>query len=124
MRARLAKTHPELDDFCDDYTHGFRTFAQQTAKDFHIIPAATHEAVDGALSGFEPAPYVVPSSGAVVIAEILGNFHQPDDTITLAGFSHQGWEWHPWDAERQWVSAQVLSGRLARIHSNDNRFIA
>ena len=34
MRAPLLETHPELDDFCDDYTEGFRDFAAEHGKSF------------------------------------------------------------------------------------------
>ena len=111
----LVLTHPELDDFADDYTDGFRTFAEQNGKQLHVIPASTHEDLDQQLQQFHPAPYVVPSSGAVVIAELLGALSQPEDLITLAGFGHQGWEWHPWEAERQWVDGLIAKGGLRRI---------
>lgn len=114
MRAPLAISHPELDDFCDDYTDGFADFAKRTGKAFHIIPAATHDALDRELSAFRPAPYVVPSTGMVAIAEFLAHFRQDGDRVSLAGFSHEGWEWHPWDAERQWVDDRVRQGKLEK----------
>jgi hypothetical protein len=124
MRAPLAKTHPELDDFCDDYTDGFADYARQNGKDFHIIPASTHDAVDRELSAFAPAPYVVPSSGAIVIAEFLAHYRKPGDDLFLAGFGHQGWEWHPWDAERQWVDRLIDTNKLARLIAVPSRHFA
>ena len=115
MRAPLLDEHPELDDFCDDYTDGFADYARKNGKDFHIIPAATHDGVDRALAGYAPAPYVVPSSGAVVIAEFLAHYRKPEDQVFLAGFGHQGWEWHPWDAERRWVERLIDEGHLSRL---------
>ena len=114
LRTPLVVTHPELDDFCDDYTHGFAAFAGATGKDFHIIPAATHERLDRELAAYHPAPYVVPSTGLVAIAEFLENFRLPDDHVYLAGFGHQGWEWHPWKAERKLIDQYVTEGRLHR----------
>lgn len=119
MRAPLLSEHPELDDFCDDYTEGFADYAHQNGKDFHIVPASTHEALDRSLAELSPAPYVVPSSGAIVIAEFLAHHSRPDDQVFLAGFGHQGWEWHPWDAERQWVTELVRQGKLRRLASCD-----
>ncbi|CAN7176382.1 Urease operon accessory protein [Rhizobium sp. LjRoot254] len=124
MRAPLAQTHPELDDFCDDYTDGFADYARQNGKDFHIIPASTHEAVDHDLAAFDPAPYVVPSSGAIVIAEFLAHYRRPGDELFLAGFGHQGWEWHPWDAERQWVDHLIAVNKLVRLIANPSRHFA
>jgi hypothetical protein len=115
MRAPLAQTHPELDDFCDDYTDGFADYARQNGKDFHIIPPSTHEAVDHDLAAFNPAPYVVPSSGAIVIAEFLTHYRKPDDQVYLVGFSHQGWEWHRRPATSSGSPIPNSSSRSRRI---------
>jgi hypothetical protein len=115
LHASLMISHPELDDFCDDYTDGFEDFARQTGKTCHVIPAATHERLDIELTVFHPVPYVVPSTGLVAIAEFLSAFHQPGDHIDLVGFGHQGWEWHPWAAEKQWVDERIAQGQLHRF---------
>jgi hypothetical protein len=118
LRAPLSVSHPELDDFCDDYTEGYDEYCRETSKALHVVPAATHEAVDRELSAFDPAPYVVPSTGLVAIAEFLAHFRQAGDHISVAGFGHQGWEWHPWQAERQWVDARIADGTLNRLFKN------
>ncbi len=82
MRAPLAVSHPELDDFCDDYTDEFSAFCANTDKAHIVIGKSVHEAVDASLSAFAPAPYVVPSSGMIVIAEVL-NTHA-DAEVVLA----------------------------------------
>ncbi|MCA1444392.1 Urease operon accessory protein [Ensifer sp. IC4062] len=115
MRADLRKTHPDLDDFCDDYTMGFEAFARSTGRRHRVIPVDTHERLDRDLARFAPAPYVVPSSGLVVIADVLSDFVQPGDDVVLAGFGHSGWEWHPFAAERRYVDALVAGGRLRRL---------
>lgn len=115
MRAPLAVSHPELDDFCDDYTEGFAAFAAETGKDHFTIGRDVHEALDVALSAYDPAPYVVPSSGLVAIAHVLAAEEFRDGDICLAGFGHQGWEWHPFAAERRFVDDHVARGRLSRI---------
>ena len=115
MRASLALTHPDLDDFCDDYTDGFAAFATETGKALHVIPATTHERLDDELAMLQPGRYVVPSTGLVAAAEFIGAFRQGGDHIHLVGFGHQGWEWHPWDAEKRWVDARVAQGKLTRL---------
>lgn len=121
MRPALAGSHPDLDDFCDDYTLGFETFAAVTGRRLRIVPAAVHEALDLALSAFSPPSYVVPSSGLVVVADVLANLAGEADRVSIAGFGHEGWAWHPFAAERCWVEAQVAAGRLGRIdHENRN----
>lgn len=119
MKPAILRDHPELDDFCDDYTDGFADYARLNSKDFHIVPGATHEATDRALAAYGPAPYVVPSTGAVAIAEFIAHYRKPDDEIFLAGFGHQGWEGHPWMAEKAWVDNMVRQKKLRRLDSSD-----
>ncbi|MBY3561267.1 glycosyltransferase family 29 protein [Rhizobium laguerreae] len=113
MRAPLAVSHPELDDFCDDYTAEFSAFCADTGKTNVVISKSVHEAVDASLSAFSPAPYVVPSSGMIIIAEVLNTYAEAE--ATLAGFGHVGWEWHPFSAERQLVDCYIAAGRLKRL---------
>jgi hypothetical protein len=121
MKPEILRDHPELDDFCDDYTDGFAEYARENGKDFHIIPAATHEALDRHLAAYGPAPYVVPSTGAVAIAEFVTHYRRQDDEIFLAGFGHQGWDGHPWMAEKAWVEELVQRGLLARLSDRHSR---
>ena len=116
IRAPLAVSHPDLDDFCDDYTDEFTAFCVATCKRHVVIGKSVHDAVDSALSAFAPAPYVVPSSGLIVIAEVL-NKHSGAE-VMLAGFGHVGWEWHPFAAERQLVDRYIAAGRLTRLGRN------
>lgn len=115
MREPLSRSHPGLDDFCDDYTPGFETFARATGRSLSIIPAATHRALDASLAAFDPSPYVVPSSGLVTIAHVLDSVAEEGDRVCLAGFGHTGWQWHPFAAERRWVEAHIAAGRLERL---------
>ncbi|RWY88010.1 Urease operon accessory protein [Rhizobium leguminosarum] len=113
MRAPLAVSHPELDDFCDDYTAEFSAFCTDTGKRHVVIGKSIHDAVDTAISAFDPQPYVVPSSGMIVIGEVLERHDEAE--VTLAGFGHVGWEWHPFAAERQLVDRYIDEGRLRRL---------
>lgn len=115
MRPLLAESHPDLQDFCDDYTDGFRSFADATGRSVRAMTADSHDKADAELSLLQPAPYVVPSSGLLVIIEVLARIARPDDAIVLAGFGHVGWEWHPFAAERQLVDKWVCDGLLMRI---------
>ena len=113
MRGPLSVSHPDLHDFCDDYTDGFAAFAAETGKRHRILARSIHEHVDTQLAAFGPPPYIVPSSGLIVIAAVLQWF--PDRAVALAGFSHQGWEWHPFSAERCLIDALITTGRLQRL---------
>ncbi|TCM58303.1 hypothetical protein C8J36_101203 [Rhizobium sp. PP-F2F-G48] len=113
LRAPLAITHPELDDFCDDETEAFEAFARASGKTFRVLDGQTQRFVEQILTGFSPAPYIVPSSGIVVIADVLGA--HPAADIALAGFTHVGWDGHPFAAEAQLVERWVAEGRLRRL---------
>ncbi len=115
LRPQLAVTHPDLDDLCDDYTDGFLAFAKATGRTFHTVPASTHERVDAGLKQFDTGVYVVPSSGLIVIAEVLAHWQRPGDRVVLAGFGHAGWEWHPFAAERRYVDDLISKGQLSRL---------
>lgn len=111
LRPVLAVSHPELDDFCDDYTAEFDALCRTLGKEHVVIGRAVHEALEEQLEA--PAPYVVPSSGMIVIAFALATY--PDADVTLAGFGHEGWDGHPFDAERRLVERLVGEGRLRRL---------
>ncbi|MCQ2003434.1 Urease operon accessory protein [Rhizobium sp. NRK18] len=115
MRAVLGESHPDLDDFCDDYTDGFAAFAAESGKGFRVIDRQVHERLDADLAAVGAGAYVVPSSGMVAIAEVLTHHAGPEDTILLAGFGHQGWDGHPFAAEKVLVDRYAAEGRLIRI---------
>jgi hypothetical protein len=115
LRTRLVFSHPELDDFCDDHTNEFNGFCADSGRRHRVVEKSIHDRVDLALAAFSPAPYVVPSSGMIVIADVLEN--QPDDEVVIAGFSYRGWEWHPFAAERQLVDRYEAEGRLRRLEN-------
>ncbi|CAN7389726.1 Urease operon accessory protein [Pararhizobium sp. LjRoot238] len=118
LRPEIEKRHPHLDDLCDDYTDGFRAFAEATGRAFHTVPASTHENADAELKRFGPGDYVVPSSGLIVVAEVLAHWCGASDRVVIAGFGHAGWEWHPFAAERRYVDDLISKGRLARLDQN------
>lgn len=115
LKPHLAISHPELDDFCDDYTDGFEAFATAKGKRHRIISRAVHEALDKTLMALDAEPYVVPSSGMVVIQALLLDPAHAKDTILLAGFGHSGWDGHPFEAERRLVDQHIASGRIMRL---------
>lgn len=123
MRGPLSASHPDLYDLCDDYTGGFAAFAAETGKVHRILARSIHEHVDAQLAAFDPPPYVVPSSGMLVIAAVLQQVRSQrfqgqrfrGHATALAGFSHQGWEGHPFPAEQRLVEALITAGRLQRL---------
>ena len=115
MRPRLASSHPDLLDFCDDYTAAFASFALANGKTHRIIGRSVHEDLDVQLAAYRPAPYIAPSSGLLVLHAVLNDPDHAEDAILLAGFGHEGWDGHPFAAERQLIDAHISSGRLIRL---------
>ena len=115
LRDDLRESHPELDDFCDDMTPDFAAFAAATGKALTVIPRDVHDRLDRDLARVGTQRYVVPSSGLLAIGYVLDEIAGPDDTIHVTGFDHQGWDGHPFDAERRLVNMLVASGRLNRL---------
>ncbi len=115
LRGPLALSHPELDDFCDDYTDGFQAFGRATGKAVRVIGRDIHEALDLELQALDAALYVSPSTGMVAIAETVERVAGPDDAVFLAGFGHAGWNGHPFHAERLLVDRFVREGRVSRL---------
>lgn len=119
LHPALMLTRPELADFCDDYTDALAAFAGDIGKTHVIIDRSVHEAVDAALVPFEPGDYVVPSSGMVVVASVLAQAEDVGDDVVLTGFSHEGWDGHPFAAERRLVDSYIAAGRLSRLQRTD-----
>jgi hypothetical protein len=115
MRPGIVEAHPELEDFCDDYSADFEAFALSSGKEHVVLPAVVHDKLDDALRVFATEPYVCPSSGLIAIAHILDTTVPDRDRIMIAGFGHTGWDGHPFAAEKQLVDAFEAEGRLTRI---------
>lgn len=121
LRDGLRESHPELDDFCDDLTADFASFAASTGKRLTVVPRDTHDRLDRDLARSGTQRYVVPSSGLLAIGYVLDEIAGQDDKIHLTGFDHEGWPGHPFDAERRLVNTLVASGRLNRISEVTHR---
>ncbi|MBW0371389.1 Urease operon accessory protein [Ensifer adhaerens] len=115
LKQQLAIQHPSLDDFCDDYTGEFADFALNNGKNFTVIPRRFHDHTDLELRTLTPGSYIVPSSGLITIAYVVGEVAGPDDTVLLSGFSHRGWNGHPFDAERKLVERLIDQGHVRRL---------
>jgi hypothetical protein len=58
---------------------------------------------------------VFPSTGYFGIFHILRHFSPAEWTISLCGFSWEGWKRHAWADEREWVEDKVRRGLLEVI---------
>lgn len=69
---------------------------------------------------FSTEPFIMPSTGMRVIEEVVRNAIilgciVPVERIYIAGFSHEGWPGHPWQAERAIIDSYVAEGRVIRL---------
>lgn len=113
MKRRLADSHPDLSDLCDDHTDDFGLFCMQTEKQHVVIPQSSYEAVVQELATYGNGSYVTPSSGVIAISGALARF--PNASIILAGFGHEGWEGHPFSAEKLLVDVWCKTTRVRRL---------
>lgn len=113
-RDAILARRPDLGDFFDDRTEAFAELATSRGQSCAVLPASVHERLDAAL-GFTAAAYVVPSSGLFVIEHVLGEIADPADSVAIVGFGHQGWDGHPFAAEREIVERHAGAGRLRRL---------
>lgn len=116
MKPVLERIRPDLDDFCDDYTEGFAALAQAGGKKHVVIGRSVHDRLDTLLRNHSPGEYVVPSSGLVVIGHVLSDEAYRNDEILITGFGHEGWDGHPFAAEKRLVNAWEGEGRLKRLN--------
>lgn len=115
MRPEVLSRHPELDDFFEDFTPEIASLAARFGKSHRVIDRALHEAVDVHLAKLTGEPYVCPSSGLVALVHILKKVKGPGDEVLIAGFGHQGWALHPFEAEKRLIDAWVAKGDLKRF---------
>ena len=111
----LTSQCPVLDDFCEDFTAEFASFAAETEKAFTAIPRLYHDRLDRELQALTSESYIVPSSGLMAITYVIGEVAAAEDMVMLAGFSHQGWNGHPFDAERELIESYVSRGKLRKL---------
>lgn len=104
---------PELSDFCIDYTSRFASHSVTLGKNFLVFDRRIHDEVDTQLAELAPPPYVVPSSGMLALHHVLERFSPLP--VVLIGFTHQGWKWHPFAAEKHLVDRYIRSGRVTRL---------
>jgi hypothetical protein len=64
------------------------------------------------LSAIADAPAETPSTGATALLYLLRTY--PGCTVTLFGFTHQGWGGHPWRAEAAWIETLTNEGKVIR----------
>ncbi|MGG7516533.1 Urease operon accessory protein [Allorhizobium undicola] len=117
LRTGILARHPELDDFFDDYTAAFAGLCASQGKQHVVIPGAIHGEAVAQLRLHDGDPGVVPSSGMIVITHLLNDPAYRQDKIMLTGFSHEGWEGHPFAAEKRLIDALVAAGRVSRLGS-------
>jgi hypothetical protein len=115
MKPEVLARYPELDDFFEDFADEFAAIAKTEGKEHQVLSRDLHEALDAEIAQLTDEPYVCPSSGLVAIAQILNTIKQAGDRVLIAGFTHQGWALHPFDAEKRLIDGWVAKGDLTRV---------
>jgi 1,2-phenylacetyl-CoA epoxidase PaaB subunit len=99
---------PEILKDCEiadgDHTEAFFT-SRFASKPIEVLSAEISRETERRLVELGARKPFMPSTGILVIAHALKRF--PDHAIDLFGFSHQGWEHHPWKAEKQLIKQMM-----------------
>lgn len=114
-RASILERRPDLDDFFDDRTAELEAVAATRGADCVVLPAEVHDRLDERLGAIAGDSYVLPSTGLFAIDHVLHHFASPADRVAITGFDHEGWEGHPFSAERQLVDRFAAEGSLRRL---------
>lgn len=83
-----------------------------TGKDIEYITNDLYKTLWDKLLSLGSTNAVMPSSGMVVIEKVVSDGKYHDYEKYLVGFSHEGWEGHPWDLEKKLIDHYVSNGSL------------
>ncbi len=102
-----------------DWTHSICERFGRTKKLF-MFPAHVHAEACRLLAPLLPdGARIEPSSGFLAI--VYAFWCNPAVTLHLFGFTHQGWDGHPWEAERRTVDGFVEAGKVVRHSATAGR---
>lgn len=80
-------------------------------RKYEFIPERAYRAVEFELKKWGAADFQQPSTGILALTHVLLTL-KPKEMV-LFGFTHEGWKWHPWEAERQLIDFWGLT-RVSR----------
>lgn len=96
-----------------DWTDYCLEVANQQGKIAEVLSADLYYEACNILNIQVDSKNFFPSSGFMIILRALrDNYHRPDE-IHIYGFGFTGWEGHPWEREKELVSAFDRQGRLS-----------
>ena len=58
----------------------------------------------------------------MAIAYVIEEAADVGDRVMLGGFDHEGWNGHPFDAERVLIERYIVEGRLRRLTAAPQRY--
>jgi hypothetical protein len=117
-RAWVSRIRPNRDDEYEDLTDGIVAANRLQGKTLVRCSAAMNDALFTALQtiergdGIPDGSFECPSTGMLAIAWSLMDPRFHAHRVVLVGFRFEGWEYHPWRAERRLVEEHVRSGRV------------
>lgn len=84
----------------EDLSEGLVSSNRLSGKRLIHFSGAFNQAVFDSLSRRAVGPFLCPSTGILAIEYVLCNPRFAGSRKFVFGFSHQGWDGHPWQAER------------------------
>lgn len=97
-----------------DHTHALIE-KRIRGRAYEFIPERTYRVIEFELKKRGSTEFQQPSTGILGLTHALLTLKPKE--LVLFGFTHEGWKWHPWEAERHLIDfwgIQRASRRLAK----------
>jgi hypothetical protein len=97
-----------------DWTRQAIEMLGRAGKEIRIMPPAFYEqGCDDLGIPADRRRTMFPSTGFLGLRYVVQHYSQPEWSIEICGFSHEGWKRHAWQDERGWVETKLASGALS-----------
>jgi hypothetical protein len=119
---QVRSLYPEYSDAdLDDFSEAIIESNHLNRETVLYVPKQVNRLTFSKLEAISERPFYCPSTGIVAIEHVLScpDFASFDKHIV--GFTFEGWDGHPWNAERALIAAHVDAGALAFHTGGRNR---
>jgi hypothetical protein len=105
-RARCIRLDSELASTWRDHTKDL-VEKRIRGRAYEFVPEETYRVVEFELRKRGATNFHQPSTGVLGLAHAILTLRPTE--LVLFGFTHEGWKWHPWEAERNLVEFWELT---------------
>lgn len=99
-QARCIRFDPFLASTWRDHTNALIE-KRIGGRAYEFIPERTYRVIESELKKRGSTEFQQPSTGILGLTHVLLTLKPKE--LVLFGFTHEGWKWHPWEAERHLI---------------------